>query len=128
MKISPLAGFAGGVVSVLAVVAAALAALVFSAPSNAAVADDLAGRFDVEVVWFGESSPCGEASERGGCWQRVTPDVIYVQSGFDADTTRSIILHEIGHVVQYRLGIPMDECQADLFAISLGATWTGYDC
>jgi Zn-dependent peptidase ImmA (M78 family) len=120
--------FVAGAVTVLALVAGALLIWVLSAPAHSAESEDLASRFDVTVVWFDDNSPCGDTTEHGGCWQRATPDVIYVQSGFDPDVERSMILHEIGHVLQHRLGLPLDECKADEFARSMGATWSGYDC
>lgn len=128
MTLKSVTAFVGGAVTVLAIAAGVLVAIFFSRPSAAAVPDDLASRFDVTVVWFDDESPCGAATDFSGCFITGTPDVIYVASGFDADLTRSIILHEIGHVLQYRLGLPEDECKADEFARSMGATWTGYDC
>lgn len=111
----------------LALVAAGLlAALFLSAdPAPARQPEDIASRFDVAVVWFeGDDSPCDAGS--GGCFDPETPDVVYIMRGLDAEVERSLILHEIGHVLQFRLGLPLDECAADLFAESMGASWLGY--
>lgn len=126
MKSRTVLAFMGGVVTVLALVVVGLVSLLLSRPSAAPVPDDLAARFGVSIVWFDNQSPCGPSDDFGGCFEPVTPDLIYVMKGLDPEVERSIILHEIGHVLQYRLGEPLDECAADLFARSMGATWAGY--
>lgn len=120
--------YVAGIVTVLAIAFGLLLTLVLSAPQPATEANELADRFGVEIVWFDEVSPCGSVHEHGGCWQRVSPDLIYVQSGIDEAIMQAVVLHEIGHVLRHRLGLPQDECAADAFALSMGATWTGYDC
>lgn len=85
------------------------------------VDNDIASQFGV-TVQIVEDPPCGES----GCFLRATPDVIYVKEGLGAEWFRYVVLHEIGHVIQYRLGLPMDECAADRFAQSMGSEHGGY--
>lgn len=90
--------------------------------------DDIAAQFNVTVRYFDSGSPCGEVTDASGCFRVVEPNVVYVQSGLDPDIERSVLLHEIAHVIQHRTGVPQDECGADEIAQNLGATWTAYDC
>lgn len=89
---------------------------------------EIAADFGLTVVWFTDESPCGAVDEMIGCYDSDTPDVIYIAEGMDADKERSVILHEIGHALHDRLGLPIDECAADQFAASMGATYLPHDC
>lgn len=85
---------------------------------------DLGSAFGVTVVWFDpDESPCADGN--AGCFKSQTPNVVYVQRDL-GEFERSVVLHEIGHAIQHRLGLGSDECAADQFAASLGATWFGY--
>lgn len=95
------------------------------APPAVSESHEIAAKFDVEVV-FTDALPCGD--EMGGCFLPQTPDVVYVRNGLAQATRNSVILHEIGHVLQHRLRLPQDECAADAFAQSMGATVLAYDC
>lgn len=77
--------------------------------------DELAARFGVTIVWTDDDRNCGL-----GCYRRSTPDVIYVEPGHDAAKTRHIVLHEVGHALHHRLGLPSSESDADRFAESMG--------
>jgi hypothetical protein len=88
--------------------------------------DQIASQFSVTIHWS-KKLTCGTV-DAGGCTFAHSTKDIYVLGGLPAEQTRSVILHEIGHVMQNRLGQPADECKADEFARSLGATWFGYDC
>lgn len=109
--------YTAGLVSSLAIVGAV--ALIFTltnplAPGNDAEAT--AERFGVNIVWDASFAGCGGV----GCFVQSTPSVIYVSPHLDDDTERRIVLHELGHAVQWRLGLALDECAADRFAESLG--------
>lgn len=123
--------YIAGVVTALAICAAALGFVAANAAAPAAGADSnaLAAEFDLEVVWYDDDDQPAvcEGHDAAGCFEPRTPEVIYIQRDL-GEYERSVMLHEIGHAVHYRLGLPADECAADAFAISLGATWTGYDC
>lgn len=91
-------------------------ALEVAETTSAAVAettdlDELAAQFGVAIVWTDDDRNCGL-----GCYRRGTPDVIYVEPGHDAVKTRHIVLHEIGHALHHRLGLPSSEDDADRFA------------
>lgn len=104
--------------------AAASYAAVVANPSNMASTDDmdaLAARFAVTIVWTDDDRNCG-----AGCYDPRDPNVIYVAPGMDAETTRYVVLHELGHVLQFRVGMAADECAADRFAQSMGSTMGGY--
>lgn len=90
-------------------------------------AEELAGTFGATISWFTDPSetPC-EQVDAAGCYSPRNPDVIYISKGLQPDVQRYAILHEIGHMVQSRLGMPIDECAADRFAQSLGATYGPY--
>lgn len=107
-----LAGFA----SALAV--AGIVWLGFTLANPLAAGNDaeaIASQFHVAVVW--DATGCSGAP---GCHWTQTPDVIYLEPGRDAAATRQTALHELGHVMQYRLGLPADQCGADRFAEALG--------
>lgn len=86
---------------------------------------DIAAQFGVTVHYF-KDARCGGAADAAGCTLPGSTDTIYIQSGLPADVTRSATLHELGHIMQNRLGLPNDECKADQFARSLGATALAY--
>src|SRR5690554_4482123 len=104
-----------------AAAAFAAATATSSVPASAADMEELAARFDATIVWTDSDRNCGV-----GCFWADTPNVIYVSPGMDAESTRHVVLHEIGHVLHHRVGMPVDECAADLFAQSMGSTMGGY--
>lgn len=73
--------------------------------------DELAAQFGVTVVWTDDDRNCGL-----GCYRRDTPNVIYVEPGHSDAKMRHIVLHEVGHALHHRLGLPSSEAGADLFA------------
>lgn len=76
--------------------------------------DAIAAMFDVEIVWTDES-PCKRSEQRAiGCFFAPTPSLIYVSPNL-ADETRDTVLHELGHVMQWRVGLPRSEEGADAF-------------
>lgn len=79
--------------------------------NDASDLDELAARFGVTIVWTDDDRNCGL-----GCYRRGTPDVIYVEPGHDVVKTRHIVLHEVGHALHHRLGLPTSEEDADQFA------------
>ncbi|HWL59283.1 MAG TPA: hypothetical protein VNQ48_00160 [Microbacteriaceae bacterium] len=86
---------------------------------------ELAGRFGVDVVYVPDLVCSGIPAD--GCYRRSTPGVIYLRPGL-AEHERDVVLHELGHVMQDRAGVPGDECGADRIAAELGAQWFGYAC
>lgn len=118
-----LTAYVAGVVSTLAIAAVALGtiAAVAASPTRPAASHAIAAEFDVEVSGFTEATnPCGSPTSMGCYIADQAPNVIYIREGLGA-LTDSVILHELGHVMQKRLGLPYDECGAEEFARSLGA-------
>lgn len=98
-------------------------ALILATPSVAeARTDSIAEQFGAKIIWENHCEP----EERGGCFLPHTPDVIYVSEGMPADLEEYVILHELGHLMQHRLGQPFNECAADRFAQSLGSGFGEY--
>ena len=121
-----------GQVQGFAIGAAVMAAVMvgFPASTSAPVATNpyatIAAEFNVTIQWQ-TVGLCGPGTT--GCFDPTTPNVIYVKTGMDANETRYVVLHEIGHASQYRMGLPLDECNADEFARSLGGYRdVGRDC
>lgn len=115
-----LAGFVAG----LAVSVAGLGVYAASTVTPESNPNEIAEQFGATIVWFETESPCN--SKDAGCYTHRTPDTIYIRIGLEPEIQRSVILHELGHLTQDRLGLPRDECKADEFAKSLGATSTAY--
>jgi len=113
----------GVVVSLLAVVGFLLInPLAAHGQSNA-----IAEKFGVTIVWSDDGCASVGGIDPAACFNPATPSTIYVTPGLDEATTNHLVLHEIGHVMQNRLGLPNDECAADRFAQSLGSQ-LGYYC
>lgn len=119
-----------GAVSALAVIAVGGVITLTALSANAPETDPetIAAEFGISVVWFTDEPPCGTSDLTIGCYDTDTPTVIYVAEGLAPDVERSVILHEIGHALRDRLGLPNDECAADKFAESMSATYLAYDC
>lgn len=114
--------FLGGMVFALGLVAAAVMIVALTSLQRVQSAEEIASSFGVTIVWNTHLVPsCGSY----GCHSVLTPNVIYVSPDL-GDDTRRIVLHELGHVMQWRLGIPADECGADRFAAALGEAWGDY--
>lgn len=73
---------------------------------------------------------------RGGCFQSDTPDTIYVSPSVKLYYLDYVIIHELGHLIDYANGTMSDdsavtECAADQYAKDAGA-WTvrlsPYEC
>lgn len=78
--------------------------------------DGIAELFAVQIVWT-ESNPCMLTGQQvNGCFTASTPSMIYVSPSLDKTSTRELVLHEIGHVMQWRLGMPPSEPGADVFS------------
>jgi hypothetical protein len=128
VNLARLADICIGVAGSLVVAVAALSVVVVQTRTPESDPNAIAAQFNLEVVWYDGESPCGNVEDVAGCYSPTTPDVIYVGQGFDPEKLNSVVLHEIGHAMQDRLNQPSDECAADAFARSLGATWFVYDC
>lgn len=90
-------------------------------------ATKIAAAFNVKIVWT-TLSPCSAIRENiDGCFSPKTPATIYVSPTLNPANEYYIVLHEIGHVLQHRLGVVEDECAADRFAQSMRST-LGYYC
>jgi hypothetical protein len=125
-----LTAFAAGAVAALAVCAGALGLIAANAAPTrpAAESNEIAAEFAVEVGWFDDTNnPCPTETSLGCYISEEDPDVIYVREDL-GPLTDSVILHEIGHVMQGRLGLPFDECGADDFARSMGAAAIYPEC
>lgn len=87
----------------------------------------IAEDFGVTIVWT-PVTPCAITGGTHviGCFVPTTPNTIYVQPNLPEGKTRYSVLHEIGHVMQWRLGRQLGECAADRFAQSLGSTGGNY--
>jgi len=83
----------------------------------------------VEIIWTSDERNCGSkgGSQKGGCFDPTTPEVIYV-SVMPAMATLTVVFHELAHVQQYREGLPLDECDADRRAAEWGSTQAIYVC
>ncbi|WP_193510491.1 hypothetical protein [Cryobacterium sp. BB736] len=92
------------------------AAMLAHAGGASATIDEIAAEFDVQIVWTSDLRNCG-----AGCWNPATPDVVFVDPNLSESETLYAALHEIGHAAHYRLGLPSNECAADLFAQTMGA-------
>ena len=68
------------------------------------------------------------AADAIGCYSPVDPNTVYILAGLEPDVERYAVLHELGHVLQERAGVPRDECGAEAIARALGATYSSYDC
>lgn len=117
------------------VIASVLAIPIVFAPADQLdTTNKIASKFGVSIIWTSDWRNCsarGEMSQYSGCWLSITPDVIYVSPGMPQNLEDFIILHETMHVLQHRLGSPIDECEADRFAILNGPKIQGfksYDC
>jgi Zn-dependent peptidase ImmA (M78 family) len=79
----------------------------------------IAASFGVNIVWA-KHSPCElQGDVFLGCFTAATPNTIYVAPDMSDANEYYIVLHEIGHVLQHRLGNMQDECAADRFAQSM---------
>lgn len=121
--------FLGGAVIGLAVSAGAVGTVLAASAAPPVKQTDsvaIARQFNVKIDFFKDMT-CGGV-EAWGCTRPGSTDTIYVKAGLSAEETRGVELHEIGHIMQNRLGLENNECQADAFARSLGAKWFGYNC
>ena len=90
----------------------------------------IAAAFDAKIVrnTDGCGTPTKSYIEVVGCASSTAHDTIYVSPDLEGEKLRYVVLHELGHVMQFRLGIERDECQADVFASSLGGGDKGINC
>jgi hypothetical protein len=100
--------------------------MMFINPGAAHDADSIAAKFDVQIVWQNRVLCAGPDDRVAGCFTPAAPDTIFVRTGQTPELERYIVLHELGHVIQYRLGLDRDECGADRFAQSMGSTYGNY--
>lgn len=123
---SYLAGFVSALVLVGAAVGGVIVApALASSPASSTDATQIADQFGVTVVW--STVPCSLMDPTAeGCFLANTPSTVYVSAGLSALRTRYAVLHEVGHVMQHRLGESISECGADQFAQSLGARFGHY--
>jgi len=122
-------------VGVLAISAALLGSAVVSQTSPVAKKAGPMGYMafsetqQVTIDWFSpESDVCGGG--QSGCIDFDSIDSINVMSGQTRAWTEYVVLHEIGHVIQFRESgtAGLDECSADEYAKDHGAIITGYHC
>lgn len=114
--------FTCGAAFALGVAAAVVLTIGLATSERGEDAEAIADSFGVTIVWDTHLVPsCGAF----GCHTPLTPDVIYIAPDLGTDTRR-IVLHELAHVLQWRLGLPKDECDADRFAAALGEPWGSY--
>lgn len=122
-------------------VALMVTATLYAVPTVMAPADELdstnpiASKYGVSIVWTNDWRNCEASADpnaHGGCWHSITPDVIYVAKGASQSVERFMIFHEVMHVIQYRKGLPLNECAADRFAashVNVGESYTSnYSC
>lgn len=115
----------------LGTIGVALAGLVwaftmYANPGGAHDSESIAEKFGVTIVWQTRVFCAGPDDRVAGCFLPATPDTIYVRVDQVSDLEHYIVLHEIAHVIQYRLGQDRDECGADRIAQSLGASYGNY--
>lgn len=121
-------------VGVLALIATTLlTAAVIPDPAPRASAgntyDNIAAEYGVTIDWFTQAEAvCDEGAS--GCIDYDSLDSINVMSGQTNYWTLYVVLHEIGHVIQYREGgaEALNECDADAWALEHGALTAGYYC
>jgi hypothetical protein len=92
-------------------------------------AEVVAELWSVTIDWSDDpASECGASEDAalGACY--LPPARIVIQSGLDWDLTKYLVLHQLGHVEQYRIGVPLDECGGDLFAHMHSSTISNYTC
>lgn len=118
--------FAAGFLSCVVIIVWGAVAMLIG-PRAEASTNDVAAGFGVQIIWVENiAEKCGDMT--AGCWEEITPDTIYIGSKLEPEATRHAVLHELGHVMQNRLGQPFDECKADDFAQALGSTMQSYKC
>lgn len=86
--------------------------------------EELAAEFGVSIVWTDSTHP---ESPGPGSFDPETPNLIYVSSEMDEGATHHTVLHEAGHAMQHRMGVPYDECGAEDFARVMGSTYYSYE-
>jgi len=109
-------GFAIGAATIAAIM---VGLPMLSAPTPAPELDEFADSLGIQIVWT-KHHPC-EIYGNIGCFTQTTPNVVYVEPDLGEDVTRYVLLHEVAHVLQFRLGEPLKECKADHIAALLGA-------
>ena len=89
-------------------------------PSPSPSLDKFAASIGVEIAWA-PVTPCTITKPQSlGCYLPATPDVIYVVPS-SGKNNKQVVLHELAHVMQHRLGLWLNECDADRLANTLGA-------
>lgn len=92
-------------------------------------ADSIAAAFGVDIVWDTTFCTSGAHPKKVmGCASAATPDIIYLDPTASAKRSHRTVLHELGHIMQYRLGLERNECEADKFADSLHPPLMGFNC
>ena len=110
----------GFVIGAAAVAAIMVGLPLMSAPSPTPSLDEFAASIGVEIAWA-PVTPCTFAKPQSlGCYLPATPDVIYVVPS-SSKNNKQVVLHELAHVMQHRLGLWLNECDADRLANTLGA-------
>jgi hypothetical protein len=130
-RLALVTAFVGGLVTALGIAAVGLGIAVAAsaqeepAPtetpvfSPASSVHEISEHFGIRVTYFAVS-PCGDTDHVLGCWSSANPDIVWVSAEIrDPDLERWVILHEIGHALHHRMGIPGSECAADMFARSM---------
>ena len=89
--------------------------------------DEFASSLGIQIRWSTITRCSIKDPNAVGCFEPDTPDVIWVSPDLEPRKTRHIVLHEIGHAIHFRLGMPTSECRADRFAQSMGSK-QGFYC
>ena len=110
-------GFAVGAATVAAIM---VGLPMLSASSPNPELDEFAASLGVDIVWT-SLNPCKlHRSDNIGCFVVATPNTIYVEPSIkNPGMDTFAVLHELGHVMQNRRGLPLDEKGADRMAWAL---------
>jgi len=81
------------------------------------------------IVFTNDFINCGAVhTGAGGCFHEEDPEYIYVSPNVTYPIMKYIVLHELGHYVQYQENLEFSECAADEMALKWGAdiSFSGY--
>lgn len=95
------------------------AAATVQANTHPSKAEQQAEALHIAIIWTA-GVPCGHA-DAVGCY--TGGGKIVVLEGMSAADTEFVIYHELGHVISKRLGLGWNDCEADQYAVSMGATF-----
>lgn len=80
---------------------------------------DSLGAQGMTVVFTEDERNCGvRISGQGGCYNSETPNLLYISLDLAQKPSEYVITHEFAHFLQFRDGLPYNECEADMYASS----------